>query len=60
MPGSIDLAPLAVVVTVLWLLTVVARAKSRHHLYPVFRRALLTAVVVALMVFAWNLTWALL
>jgi len=55
MPGPVDLVPLAVVVLVLWILTVVTRARSRHTLYPAFRRALLTAVVVAIVVFCWNL-----
>jgi hypothetical protein len=55
MPGPIDLSALAVVVVVLWILTVVARARSRHHLYPTFRRALFTAVAVAIVVFCWNL-----
>ena len=55
MPASIDLVPLAVVVVVLWILTVATRARSRHNLYPTFRRALLTAVVVAIAVFCWNL-----
>jgi hypothetical protein len=55
MPGSIDLVPLAVLVTLFWILTVIFRARSRHHLYPVFRRALWAAVVVTLAVFCWNL-----
>ena len=55
MPGPIDLVPLAVVVVVLWILTAVTRARSRHHLYPAFRRALFTAVAVAIAVFCWNL-----
>ncbi len=59
MPGPIDLVPLAVVVVVLWILTVVTRARSRHTLYPAFRRALLTAVAVAIAMFCWNLVTAL-
>jgi hypothetical protein len=58
MPGSIDMAGLAVVVVALWVLTVIFRVKSRWHLYPIFRRALFTAIVVALAVFCWNLATA--
>jgi hypothetical protein len=57
MPGPIDLSALAVVVVVLWIMTVITRARSRHHLYPTFRRALLTAVAVAIVVFCWNLIY---
>jgi type VI protein secretion system component VasK len=59
MPGTIDLAPLAAIVVILWILTVIFRVKSRWHLYPVFRRVLLTAVVMAVAAFCWNLvqTW---
>jgi hypothetical protein len=59
MPGPIDLAGLAVVVVALWVLTVIFRVKSRWHLYIIFRRALLTAVVVAIAVFCWNLATSL-
>jgi type VI protein secretion system component VasK len=59
MPGPIDLAGLAVVVVALWVFTVIFRLKSRWHLYVVFRRALLTAVVVAIAVFCWNLATSL-
>ena len=59
MPGAIDLVPLAVIVVALWLLTLVFRVRSRHHLYPIFRRALLTAIAVAVVVFCWNLVTAL-
>jgi hypothetical protein len=55
MPGSIDLTGLAVVVVALWILTVIFRVMSRWHLYLVFRRVLLTAVAVAIVVFCWNL-----
>ncbi len=58
MPGSIDLTALAVVVVALWILTVIFRVKSRWHLYVIFRRALLTAVVVAIVAFCWNLVLA--
>jgi hypothetical protein len=60
MPGTIDMVPLGIVVSTLWLLTMVCRARSYHHLYPVFRRALLTAVIVGIVVFCWNVVWALL
>ena len=60
MPGPIDLTPLAVVVAALWVMTTVSRARSLHHLYPVFRRALYTAILAALVVFCWNVAWALL
>jgi hypothetical protein len=52
------MAGLAVVVVALWVLTVISRVKSRWHLYPIFRRALLTAVAVAIAVFCWNLATA--
>ena len=52
------MAGLAVVVVALWVLTVIFRVKSRWHLYPIFRRALFTAIVVALAVFCWNLATA--
>ncbi len=55
MPRSIDLIGLAVIVVVLWILTIVARATSRWHLYVVFRRVLLTAVAVGIAAFCWNL-----
>ena len=51
---AIDMVGLAVIVVILWILTVIARVRSRHHLYPTFRRALLTAVAVAIAVFCWN------
>ena len=58
MPGSIDLVALAVLVVVLWILTVVFRLVSQPHLYRLFRRVLLTAVVVAVAAFCWNLVLA--
>jgi hypothetical protein len=58
MPGSIDLVALAAIVVFLWLLTVVFRATSRWGLYFVFRRVLLTAVVLAIIAFCWNLVLA--
>jgi len=57
MPG-IDLAALAAVVVVLWMLTVIFRLTSKWHLYLVFRRALITAVVVGIIVFFWNVATA--
>ena len=60
MPGPIDLVPLAAVVTTLWVLTVVSRRRSKDHLYRVFRRALLTAVLVAIVAFCWNVAWSML
>ena len=56
MPGSIDLVALAAVVVVLWMLTVIFRVMSRWHLYVIFRRVLLTAVVIAIVAFCWKLT----
>jgi hypothetical protein len=53
-----DMVGLAVIVVVLWILTVITRVRSRYHLYPTFRRALLTAVAVAIAVFCWNLVTA--
>jgi hypothetical protein len=58
MPGSIDLVALAAVVVVLWILTLVFRVKSRWHLYPVFRRALWTAVLIGAAAFCWNVVTA--
>ena len=58
MPGSIDLVALAAIVVVLWILTVVFRVMSRWHLYVIFRRVLLTAVVIAIVAFCWNLVTA--
>ncbi len=55
MPRSIDLVGLAVLVVLLWILTLIARATSRWQLYLVFRRVLLTAVALAIAVFCWNL-----
>jgi len=55
MPGSIDLVALAAIVVVLWMLTVVFRVLSRWHLYLIFRRVMLTAVVIAIAAFCWNL-----
>jgi hypothetical protein len=55
MPRSIDLVGLAVVVVLLWILTLIARATSRWQMYLVFRRVLLTAVALAIAVFCWNL-----
>ena len=46
---------LAAIVVLLWILTLIARATSRWHLYLVFRRVLLTAVALAIVVFCWNL-----
>jgi hypothetical protein len=54
----IDLAALAAVVVVLWMLTVIFRLTSKWHLYLVFRRALITAVVVGIIVFFWNVATA--
>jgi hypothetical protein len=58
MPGSIDLVALAAIVVVLWMLTVIFRLMSRWHLYRIFRRVLLTAVVIAIVAFCWNLATA--
>ena len=58
MPGSIDLAALAAIVVVLWMLTVIFRVLSRWHLYFIFRRVLLTAVFIAIVAFCWNLATA--
>ena len=58
MTGSIDLVGLAVIVVVLWILTVIFRLRSWWHLYFVFRRVLLTAVVIAVVAFCWNLVLA--
>ena len=58
MPGSIDLVALAAIVVFLWILTVVFRVTSRWALYFVFRRVLLTAVVLAIVAFCWNLVLA--
>lgn len=58
MPASIDLATLAAIVVVLWMLTVIFRLMSRWHLYFIFRRVLLTAVFIAIVVFCWNLATA--
>ena len=58
MPGSIDLVALAAIVVLLWILTVVFRVTSRWALYFVFRRVLLTAVVLAIVAFCWNLVLA--
>lgn len=55
---EIDMVGLAVIVLILWILTVIARVRSRYHLYPTFRRALLTAVAVAIAVFCWNVVTA--
>jgi len=59
MTGSVDLVGLAVIVVVLWILTVIFRLRSRWHLYFLFRRVLLTAVVIAVVAFCWNLVTAL-
>ena len=53
------MSALAIVVVALWVLTVITRVKSCGHLYPIFRRALLTAVAVAVAVFFWNLALSL-
>ena len=58
MPGSIDLVALAAIVVFLWILTVVFRVTSRWALYFVFRRVLLTAVVLAIVAFCGNLVLA--
>ena len=58
MAGSIDLAGLAVIVVVLWILTVIFRVRSKWHLYFIFRRVLFTAVVIAVVAFCWNLVLA--